>query len=109
MVQPDRPLSSKLFVEFLNLRGSSGLNEFAAASVQMARLWLTRPLPLRRSHELQHDLIAVFQWEAETIPIAFGIRQFRFRRQRNEQALPENRMRQEIPLGAALAVRAGGM
>src|SRR6266516_2841025 len=46
-------------------RGSSAPKEFAAASVRMARLWLTRPLPFRRGHELQHDLIAVFQWEAD--------------------------------------------
>src|SRR5262245_56601964 len=84
-----------------NKPSAFGSSESAAASVRMARLRLTQRFPLRRGHELQHDLIAVFQREADTVPVALGIGQLRLRRQRNEQALPENRMRQDIPLGGA--------
>src|SRR5262249_34691677 len=67
-------------------------------------LRLAQRFPFRLGHELQHNLLARPEGEADPVAIAFRVRELGLRRQSDEETLPEDGMGQEVPLAPPGAI-----
>src|SRR5262245_41322142 len=68
------------------------------------RLRLAQRFPFRLGHELQHNVLVRPERETDSVAIAFRVRELGPRRQSDEETLPEDRMRQEVPLSPPGAI-----